>query len=301
MIVVTGCINPDLDGVACAVAYAEFLNKKGKRAVPAVFGKINRETEAVAKKWNLKIPVPVVVKGKKVSFVNSTELFGVDKDIDPKNVIEIIDHRKAHGAKDFPNAKVQIELVGATATLVAEKFYPKEISKESAALLYSAIVSNTINFMAKVTTKRDKKMAAWLHNLIKPPEDYVIEIFTEKSQFDDLKEQLHLDFKKIEKTGVIFGITQLEIVEVDLLIEENLSQIVDTLEEMQDFHGTDFTFLTCIDILESYNRFVAADPKTRHLLEEALGVEFEGFVTKRDGIIMRKEIVPLLLEAKDKI
>ena len=37
-ILVTCYENPDLDCVACAIAYSEFLQKTGKPAVAAIFG-----------------------------------------------------------------------------------------------------------------------------------------------------------------------------------------------------------------------------------------------------------------------
>lgn len=37
-ILVTAKINPDLDGVACALAYAELLNLEGKVAEGIIFG-----------------------------------------------------------------------------------------------------------------------------------------------------------------------------------------------------------------------------------------------------------------------
>ena len=71
--------------------------------------------------------------------------------------IEVVDHRAVNEADKFQNAKIQIEMVGSAATLIAEKFLhaTTSTSPESAALLYSAIISNTINFQANVTTDRD--------------------------------------------------------------------------------------------------------------------------------------------------
>lgn len=52
--------------------------------------------------------------------------------------------------------------------------------------------------------------------------------------------------------------------------------------------------MTCIDILESYNMFVVEDKNSREFLINELKLEFEGNIARRDGIIMRKEIVILL-------
>lgn len=54
-ILVTSLQNPDLDGTACALAYAEFLNKKGYDAIAGIFGVPHREAQFVLDKFNIKI------------------------------------------------------------------------------------------------------------------------------------------------------------------------------------------------------------------------------------------------------
>lgn len=48
-----------------------------------------------------------------------------------------------------------------------------DISKESATLVYGAIISNTLNFKGSVTTDRDKIAAEWLNKVAKLPEDFL--------------------------------------------------------------------------------------------------------------------------------
>ncbi len=150
-ILITSYKNQNLDGSACAFAYAEFLRQQGKRAQAAVFGIPHLEAQFVFTKF--KIP-PLKNAGKFVSeadeiiIVDASDLGRLADKIQPEKVIEVIDHRKMHRADQFPRARIQIELVGAAAILIAEKFYSSRvaISTESAALLFLAIVSNTINF-----------------------------------------------------------------------------------------------------------------------------------------------------------
>ena len=187
-LLVTPYKNPDLDGTACAFGYAEFLRKNGKDVVAAVFGKPHREAQFVIDKFNipaLENAEEVVNNVGGIIIVDASDLRGLSDKIQPEKVVEIIDHRKIHEAEKFPNAKAQIELVGSAATLIAEKFYNNKttISPESAELLFSAIVSNTINFQANVTTERDHKIANWLKTKFSLPDNYVHEMFSDKSQF----------------------------------------------------------------------------------------------------------------------
>jgi inorganic pyrophosphatase/exopolyphosphatase len=103
----------------------------------------------------------------KIILVDTSGPQWISKKINLEKVVEIIDHRQVENTSEFPNAKVQIELVGSCATLITEKFMTAKIipSEKSATLLYCAIISNTINFKNKVTTDRDRKVAVWLKNL----------------------------------------------------------------------------------------------------------------------------------------
>ncbi len=298
-ILVTAYQNPDLDGTACAFAYSEFLKKKGEDAVAGIFGTIHREAQFVFDEFGIskmKNAEKLVEKYENIVLVDSSDLKGISKEIDPSKVVGIIDHRKINQANKFPNAKVQIELVGSAATLIAEKFYKNkiEISKESAALLYSSIVSNTVNFQANVTTERDRKMAKWLKNHLSLPKNYIHEMFEHKSNFDKpLKDVFLNDFAYFDfKTKI--GIVQLEIVKVDDFIKNNFDSILKALDEIKQQNALDVMFLSCIDVEKAFNKFVIIDKKSEELVTKIFNIKFENNVAKRNAIIMRKEIVPLI-------
>jgi manganese-dependent inorganic pyrophosphatase len=301
-LLVTSYTNPDLDGTACAFGYAEFLRKKGKDAVAAIFGKPHIEAQFVLDKFDipaLKNAEEVINNVEGIIIVDTSDPCVLSNKIKPEKVIEVIDHRKIHEAHKFPNAKVQIELVGSAATLIAEKFYNSKtpISHESAALLFSAIVSNTINFQANVTTERDYKMANWLKTKFPLPKNYVHEMFSYKSQFKKpLKEIFIDDFTTFNFNNHNLGIAQLEIINVKDFIQENLVKIKKILEELKKEKSLDYIFLTCVDLEEAFNEIVVIDDNTQKLVEQALEVNFRNGIAKRKGIIMRKEIVPLIKE-----
>lgn len=58
----------------------------------------------------------------------------------------------------------------------------------------------------------------------------------------------------------------------------------------------DITFLTCIDVEKGFNIFVAADQASEHFVSSLLKVKFSTGIAKRKGVIMRKEITPLIKE-----
>ena len=305
-LLVTGYVNPDLDATACAVAYSEYLQKTGTDAVAGVFGSPSAEARFVISFFQIQTPPdasPLVKDIPSVVLVDASDLRGLAKDLKPEQVVEIIDHRSVHQADQFPHAQIQIELVGSAATLIAEKFsFGKvEISEQSAALLYSAIISNTVNFQANVTTERDQKMANWLVDKLKLPADYIHQMFVVKSQFTKpLKEELVDDLATFDFGGHTLGIAQLEIVAVTNFVEQRRAEIDQALLDIKDELGLEYIFLTCIDVERATNTFVVVDDAAQDLVAEALGVVFHDLVAQKEGIMMRKTIVPLVKGSLEK-
>jgi len=303
-ILITGYTDPDLDCVACALAYEEFLNSQGIEAKAVVFGKPHREAQFVLDKLGLEVATgeDLINEGCEVILVDASDV-RVSKLIRPEQVIEVIDHRKAHEAEIFVNAKIQIELVGSAATLIAEKFFEKkvEISRPMAALLYAAIGSNTINFKNRVTTERDRKMAAWL--IEKGADKRMVKaMFKAKSELRGSLREIFLQDKGTwEAGGKRIAIFQLEILKVDEFVKEKLNEVEEFLQDFRKEDRLDVIFLTCVDLESGFNVFMVVDEFTKGLLEKVLGVKFERGMTKREGIIMRKEIVPLIKEELERL
>jgi inorganic pyrophosphatase/exopolyphosphatase len=299
---ITCYVNPDLDGVAGAVAYAEYLRKTGKDVVVGVIGEPHDEAKYILDRFNVPYPqsIPNADDFDEVVLVDASDLNGVEGKIAPEKVIEIIDHRKVHEADKFPNAKVQIELVGAAATLVAEKFMHAgmDISKESATLLYGAIISNTLNFKGGVTTDRDREAALWLNQTAQLPEGFWRELFIAKSDLTGpkLAERIEGDFAWFVMGDKKLSIAQIEMIGAKKLIEDRGDEIIAVLQKLKSDMGLDYIFQNTIELEDQMNFFVTDDMTTKELLEKVLGVRFDGIVAERKELIMRKQIVPLLKE-----
>lgn len=303
---VTSYIDPDLDGYASAVAYAEFLEKKGKKAIAGITGEPHEEVEYVLNRFNLERAKEIFDDEfyDEVILVDTSDTNSFEGKINPEKVIEIIDHREIHEAEKFPKAKVQIELVGAAATLIAEKFQQENIaiSPRSAILLYSAIISNTLNFKGGVTTVRDKDMALWLRQFIEVPDGYWKECFLAKSdlQGDKLAKRLEGDIAKFVLGGKKISIAQLEIIGAKELVEQRSEEIILILNKSKIKLGLDFIFLNIVELELDKNYFLADDNRIKAILEKVLVVKFKGVVAERNGLIMRKQIVPLIKEELEK-
>ncbi|HEY1074176.1 MAG TPA: DHH family phosphoesterase [Patescibacteria group bacterium] len=299
-IIITDNENPDLDGTACIYAYTEFLKTQGESPLGAIYGTPQREALFVLDCFKVS-PLPIadqlVTPQSQVILVDTSVLRTIAAEqINPTQVIEIIDHRQFNHAESFPSAKVQIERVGAAATLIAEKFQAVKIKPtyESAGLLYSAIISNTVNFKNNVTTDRDRAMATWLKAGLNLPEDYIDQMFTAKSKLNGtLEEVIRSDVALNELGGKRFGIAQQEIVQAKNFIEDNKDELHRILQTIKKEKLLDHIFLSCIDVLEGKNYFFFIDPET-----EALTTRI--YNQHGHPIMMRKEIFPAIKQAVEK-
>lgn len=297
---ITSYIDPDLDGTACAIAYAEFLQKQGKNVQAALFGTPHIEAQFVFRTFNIRAPFNAddqLQDSDSIILVDASHILNISSRIKPTQIIEVIDHRKVHESEKFSNAKVQIELVGSCATVIAEKFFNANASpfRTTAALLYSAIVSNTVNFKADVTTDRDKKMAEWLLTKFKLPVHYVHDMFEAKSTFQGpLKSVLSHDLAEFNYNGKKFAILQLEILGVEKLLAKSKDDLVKAITEFKIEKKLQYIFLTMIDIEKGTNTFLVIDKQSEELVTNALDVSFENNIAVKEGILMRKSIIPLI-------
>ena len=234
-----------------------------------------------------------------VVLVDASDMNAIPTVVSQKQVVEIIDHRKLNDSNLFPNATIQIALVGAPATLIAERFFKENIapSKDAAGLLYLAIASNTVNFNTNNTTDRDRKMAAWLKDKSGLGEKDIHEMFVDKSQLTvSLLEILDENLATFDLQKRI-GIVQLEILGSDKLLKEKENELTYALKKLQKQEKCELMFITCVDLERLENCFLVIDNTAKSLLESSINATFTGNVGHRPGILMRKEIVPLIKAA----
>lgn len=292
--VTTSYSGPDLDGYSCTVAYAELLRVQGKDAIASLWGDVHLEVEWVLKEFGLVRPSLVdMEENDRIVLLDASSPDDLPGGIRPEQVIEVIDHRKIHRASEFVHATIQIELVGAAATLVAERFQKAGImpSKESALLLYGGILSNTQNFSA-IDTPRDREMAAWLKGISEAPHDLAERMFTAKSDLkgDRLRQSIQNDTKILQLHGKIVGIAQLEVFEVSSLIDARRNEMESILDEVRREHDCDVTFLNMKDLATGQSTIVCRDDETSVLLHGLPDVEWNGRVGLSKTLTLRKQL-----------
>lgn len=300
MKLVTSYPTPDLDGTACLIAYAELLEKQGEEAVGAVFGEPDEEARFMLEEFGIEVPdASEYLENSEVVIVDASFPDGVSDQVDLEEVTEVIDHRKNHEADSFPNAEVDVQLVGAAATIIAERFREEkaEISKTSANLLYAAIKDNTVDLQANVTTERDREALNWLEENAKIQKEVCREIFEVKSVENiDPEQIIPDDYYSTTHHGRKIGVSQIESLYTEKFVNQNKEEIRQVLRDLKQKQNLDYAFLTSIDIQSGKNFFLAADKETVEVLSRALDMSFESYLAKRDDMLLRKEVMPEIKE-----
>ena len=298
MKILTSYIEPDLDGVSSMYAYSELLNKLGEKVYYFIWKMPRIEVRIVCDMFDIKLDPIKNIPNEKNTFV-LLDFNGFDQaheSITKESVIEVVDH---HGLTksihEYTNAsRIQIDRVGASATIIAERFKLLGItpSREAAILLYYGIVSNSCNFKANITNSRDIEIADWLKSICSDiSEEKIKEIFIKKSIFDDkdLRQEMECERPMItHDKRVLVG--QLEICNVLDYLKEKEDKIIKVLNEVKIEKETDYLFLNMVDILNGFSLIYCNLEPTKRLVEKVFNLKFKGNIAKWDCLVQRKEM-----------
>ncbi len=282
---VTPKVNPDIDGVAAAIAYASIYP-----AEAVFFGELQPEPTFVLKKLGINVEMNVERVWDKFVLVDASSLRGMPEVIRGEDVIEVIDHRRvdlAQVKKLFPNARIQIELVGAAVTLVAERFR-EQPTRELATIIYCAIISNTLNLKSRTTTDRDLRVLKQMKTIAPEAEEIAREMLSFKTRWisKNLERAIVMDFKWWED----FGIAQLEVFGAEEIIDR-MDEVVSILKDLQRSKSLQHIILNLADIKRGKSYFVFPSENDFQFFRPFLKAEKLSKNLAEGPIILRKEIL----------
>jgi len=300
-ILVTPKVNPYLDGTSCALAYADLLRKTGKDAEGVIFGNPQSEVQYFIQKHSIEIPIRpdgFTSNWSEFILVDASSMKGMPKAVRPEKVIEIIDHRAGEPEKEFPNAKIQNELIGAAATLVVERFIKANLNPnpEYAKLLYGAIYHNTLNFIATNTSYRDRKAAQFLEKEYGLNENLARQMFDFATQTIERnpRQALEDDAKEFGE-GYLIGAYQLIVWGSEVFQQKEL--IEQTIKELFKKFKVNWALLNVVDLESKKTTIYCSDKVGQDALNKTLGCQFEDNWCQLEKAWLRKQIMPLLTKA----
>lgn len=292
IVVTTGQPFTDIDALACTIAYTALLNLRDKNADAVLPGPLNKSVTPEIISWGLKFSKKPSTKNAKYILVDISDPKYFASFVNEKGVVEIFDHRPVFENywKEKLGKYAHIEMVGACATLIWEEYKKRKlvnnISTTSAKLLVTAIISNTLNFKAGVTTERDKVAFRQLLKITNFPKNWVEKYFEdqEKEAMRNPIEAIKNDSKGL---GYDFKIGQLEFWDSKKFVYKYLKKI----EKVLTSSGNEKWFFTSPSISEGKNYLFTKNEDIKKLLEDKIDAKFDGHIGVTKKLLLRKEIL----------
>lgn len=310
----------DIDAYASILAYRELLKLQGQEDVYAVSSaKMNKSIPPYARNIGLILDYDyssVVGFQEELSKLAtsraeqfSSQRFIIldlsdpdyfDPIVDRTKVIEVIDHHPGHETYwQNTSVKTTIEPIGAVATLIYEKYQAadklSQMSKPIAELLMMAILDNTLNFQAKITTARDKSAYQKLAKNAEVNElAFAQNYFTacEKGIKNDLATAIANDTKTGHTSDLlpnVFG--QLAIWDGQYVLAH-----ADVTKSALDKFGPDW-LVNVISLKDGHSCLITSSEKVSQNLAKLFGVSpSQAKIIELPEVWLRKEIVKKALE-----
>ena len=230
---------------------------------------------------------------KQVILVDHNEKTQAVDGIDEAEILEIIDHHRLGGLDTVGPVYFRNQPVGCTATIVYTMYRENnvEIDKTMAALLCSAIISDTLLFRSPTSTIVDKAVATELAQIAEVDlEELAKSMFRAGS---DLKgktaeEVCFQDFKPFNVGNVKFGVGQISSMDTDELVEIK-NMLNPYLETAAKIHKLDMVFIMLTNILEESTELLCYGVDAKEQIIEAFDLAPDTGDVHLPGVVSRKK------------
>ncbi len=293
--IITSYINPDLDGVGSGIILAHILSLNSEKWEFVYSGQLNQETIYLLNHLNITLPnnIENFEHFEKIILVDTHHPSQLNNTIPLEKITIIFDHH-LDKINEIKNSIFINENVGSVATLIVEKIINENliIDNKLKLVLQSAIISNTINFKAPTTTKRDLQAFHFLENTIKLNKTITQNMLSIKSKIDDIStiELLQSDLKIYFINNYKIGISQLENLNDNLLLREDIDVSIEIItHEMK----LDYFIHNNINLTNNMSTLYCSEIKTHNLIENIFSLKFSNNMVKISELWLRKSnIVP---------
>jgi len=216
-------------------------------------------------------------------------------------VTEVIDHHRLSGdLVSREPIRYLNEPVGSTCTLVARKFFHRDLipAPGVALCLCAGIVSDTLCLTSPTTTNLDRRMLTWLTGIARvDAKQFTEEFFAVGSLIANgtADEIIHTDRKEFNENGMFISISQVE--ERDLHgFEARREELEKSLRDLQFEKGYDIAVLVITDVALLKSMVLAVGPETVIAALPFKRVDSTLYVAP--GVVSRKrQIFPAISDA----
>ncbi len=295
--------NPDTDTICSALSYAELKTRLGMHVEAVRLGNVNAETQYALDYFKVEAPRFVETVANEVSqviLVDHNEKQQSVSDIDQVKVIEVIDHHRICNFETSHPLYYRAEPVGCTATILLKLYKENQLipHKETAGLMLSAIISDSLLFKSPTCTQADVAAAHELADLAGVDANtYGLQMLKAGADIrsksaSQLVNQDAKEFQIGTHQVVIAQVNTFDVSEV-LLRQGEIEEI---MEQVIADKGLDLFMFVITDVIHNDSVAICRG-KVSHLVEVAYGVSLKNNTAFLQGVVSRKlQIIPVLTD-----
>lgn len=297
---VIGHKSPDSDSVCSAIGYAEVLSKIGIDCKARITAKPNPETQYALEYFKVEAPeILDNADGKNVILVDHNMYSQAADGMENANIVGVIDHHNVGDVQTGAPVVYKELPIGCTATGVymTAKELGVEIEPETAGLLATAILSDTVNLTSVTTTPLDKEALKYLSKKsgLKDVDSYFDKMVEAKESYKDMTdaEILLSDYKEYDMEGRLIAIASVEargeVKRVDMAkrMLTEASKVIST-------SSVEHIFIMLNDGENDLTEVVYCGDGAENIAQEAFSVNEEGKIIIDHVASRKKDMVPPL-------
>lgn len=306
-LIIIGHKNPDTDSIVSAIVARDYFKiALGQDAIAYRAGELNNESKYVLNKYNVEAPelIGTIASDDRIVLVDHNEATQTFDGLDFSQVDYILDHHKLALSTEKP-VFVRNEPIGSTSSLLAKMFFEKgvKISVQSAKLLISGILSDSLNLSSPTTTTADKELLVRLNETAKIDVDnFANEMFEAKSSLVGIatNDIVNLDYKIFEMGEYKVGIGTWETTN-PISVNTKKEEIFDLLRKKKIAEQLDYLYFMIVDILKKKCHLYIISEVEQSLAENVFGGKVVDGEMELEGVMSRKkQIAPPLTKALTK-
>lgn len=302
-VLVFGHKNPDMDAIASAIAFANWMKEINTVDTEAVsLGEMNEETAFALNYFG--VPTPRIVTRATdegvdtVILTDHNEFQQSIEDIEDVTIMGVVDHHRIANFQTADPLFYRAEPVGSTSSIIARMYKESglTITKELAGLMLSALISDTLLLKSPTTHPSDYKVAEELAEIAGVDlETYGLELLKAGTNLAAKTESelIDLDAKTFPLNNKNIRVAQVNTVDISEVLARQLA-LETAMNESMSANGYDDFLLVITDIVNSNSQIIFAG-KDAVKVERAFDVKLTNNTAFLPGVVSRKkQVVPQL-------
>ncbi len=238
---------------------------------------------------------------KKVILVDHNEMNQSAEGLEEAEVLEVIDHHKIGDIKTAIPIIFRNMPVGSSNTIIYNMYKENNVNikKQTAGLMLSGIISDTLLFKSPTTTERDRQAAKELLEIVDLNlHEYAMEMFKAGTSLEGktMEEILFQDFKKFNLVYKNIGISQVFTLDINQIMDrkDEFIKLIDDVTYDKDY----FLIIMAVTDIVNEGSYIFYTSNKERLVKGIFEEEnvFQGMYVDK-CVSRKKQIVPAIISA----